>query len=246
MILKEWDDISKIRKFLIDRNFIEIPYNSNNSQLNNLQSIYFRTGLSKYAQILGIIQLNPDDPNPSKVIELYKEVQSEYYSYKFQVDLLTYLILITPDKRKIIFAYWWAGRSKTLTKVLPLEDLIFERKLAKLTISRTIWRGTFPISNHSFKSLFEKKKDHMIREELIEDLVVEGQKIPIDALQKNLNFHDTKEFHIQVLEWAKKFHLIVDGDFLIVNKDNLSIFMDELDRKYKEWEKMEIKKEDKS
>ena len=245
MILKEWDDILKIRKFFIEKNFIETSYKFNNSELNNRDSVFFKAGRHKYARIIGIVQMNADDSNPSNVKEQYKKE----YKYKNNIAfkgghysstvLMEYLILITPDKKKITFAHL-EKRGKHLSKVLAINDIVFERKLAKLEFNPSE-KVSFQL-NHSFHSLLEDDNDHIIREDLIEDLVEEKKKISIDKLQKNLNFHDTKKFHLQVLKWAKKFRLIIDGDYLIVNKDDLSIFLDELDRKYKEWEKIETKK----
>jgi len=132
------------------------------------------------------------------------------------------------------------GKTKSLTKDMSIEDLIFEKKLAKLKFNPS--KKDYEIYNKSFESLFEKNDYNIFREEIIKDLVEEKDKISIDSLQKMLNFQDSNKFHIQVLEWAKKFSLIIDGDYLIINKDDLGFFVEELDRKYEEWTKLKPKK----
>lgn len=242
MILQEWNNLDKIRRFFLEKNFIEIPYKCSNPQLNTLQNVYFRTGLSKYAIILDTIQLNPYDPNPSEVIELYKKEEEPHRT--FQTDLVLYLILISPDRKKTTFANLVLadayGRIKTLTKDLSKEDLIFEKKLNKLKFNHS--EKYWAIFNKSFESIFENDNEDNISEEIIKDLIEERDKISIDLLQNMFNFQDSKKFHFKVLEWAKKFRLIIDSDYLITTNDELGFVVEELDRKYEDWKKLRQKK----
>jgi len=50
---------------------------------------------------------------------------------------------------------------------------------------------------------------------------------------------DTYTFNEKIFEWAKRFSFTIDGDYLVVNKDTVSDFMNALDEQFAIWEKME-------
>ena len=46
-------------------------------------------------------------------------------------------------------------------------------------------------------------------------------------------------FSEKVFEWAEEFNFIIDGDYLIVNKETLDDFMSALDSQFESWKKRE-------
>lgn len=65
--------------------------------------------------------------------------------------------------------------------------------------------------------------------------------IELNSLKSNLNL-DTNTFNNKIIDWALEFNFRIDGDYLITNTDNLSDFMDELDRHFLIWKDGEHEK----
>jgi len=239
LIFKDWSNLKAIKKFFIEKNFIEISYTCKNSQLNSLQSAFFRTGKHKYAMILGIIELHSENPNPTKIIELFGEEYKMRYSendgYDIRVNLITSLIIVSFDRKKIYFLDFSKRKGENcVIKDITEEDLVFNSKLNNLEFNTNEASPFF----YTFGELFKSRsydRDPKIREEIINELVEKNKKISINQLQKYLNFNDKKQFHLQILSWSKKYQFIIDGDNIIVNKNGLNLLIKDLENSYKEW-----------
>ena len=59
------------------------------------------------------------------------------------------------------------------------------------------------------------------------------------SLLRNYLKMDEKLFDVKVIEWAEQFGFIIDGDYLNIRKENVSVFIDELEKQFKAWSKSE-------
>lgn len=46
---------------------------------------------------------------------------------------------------------------------------------------------------------------------------------------------DEKLFNDNIFVWAKQFGFTIDGDYLNIKKENISDFIDELEKQFKGW-----------
>jgi len=168
--------------------------------------------------------LEPIDPINAKIIELY--INENKIRAKSQIPMIRYLILISPNKKKISFVAIIFSHDSVyrFTKELTTQDIIFLRKLDRLEFNKII-----PLQR------FFSDRDGDIREEVITELSEDKEKISLDVLQELLNFHNNKEFHLQVFEWVKKYRFRIDGNYLLFKTDSLEKFIQELNEIYKEW-----------
>lgn len=54
---------------------------------------------------------------------------------------------------------------------------------------------------------------------------------------QNVLHIDKKTFDNKIFIWAREFGFIIDGDYLIINKETVSDFIDALDKQFAIWEK---------
>ncbi len=50
---------------------------------------------------------------------------------------------------------------------------------------------------------------------------------------------DVDTFNDIIFDWAEKFGFTIDGDYVVINKDSVSDFIDSLDKQFIKWEKIE-------
>ncbi|MFX1257780.1 MAG: hypothetical protein ACFFAN_07975 [Promethearchaeota archaeon] len=74
--------------------------------------------------------------------------------------------------------------------------------------------------------------------EKLKEILSVSDRIKLKRLQKILNLDDNS-FNEKIIEWAKTFGFKIDGEFLITQKESISDFIEELDKKFIEWEKTE-------
>lgn len=86
--------------------------------------------------------------------------------------------------------------------------------------------------------LEEQKEDIEIEE--IQRMIKVSTRIKLEMMRHALNM-DLKTFNGKIFKWAEDFGLTIDGDYLIINKETISDFIDELDRQFKTWEYKEKK-----
>ncbi|MFX0049402.1 MAG: hypothetical protein ACFE8G_14760 [Candidatus Hermodarchaeota archaeon] len=72
------------------------------------------------------------------------------------------------------------------------------------------------------------------------DLVKNRDRIRVKELQAF--YSSDKDFYDKMLRWVQKFNFILEGDTIILNKENLNDFIIELDNEYKKWQSQEKKK----
>ncbi len=104
----------------------------------------------------------------------------------------------------------------------------------------------------TFQSLFShilkipKEKEPVIkyineRTKKIEIMMRVSNRIRLDMMRTALNM-EKKEFNEKIFEWAEEFGFIIDEDILIVDKDQVSDYINKLDIMFETWEKSETEK----
>ncbi|MFX1371779.1 MAG: hypothetical protein ACFFCE_07955 [Promethearchaeota archaeon] len=53
------------------------------------------------------------------------------------------------------------------------------------------------------------------------------------------------EFNSKIFEWAKEYGFKIDNDILIINQETIYNFIDELDKKFEAWGKVEVERYEK-
>ena len=74
--------------------------------------------------------------------------------------------------------------------------------------------------------------------EKIKTMLEVSTRISLDRMQDVLEM-EKKTFNKRIFDLAKQYGFTIDGDYLIVNKETVSDFVDSLEKKFKEWEKIE-------
>ena len=74
------------------------------------------------------------------------------------------------------------------------------------------------------------------RKEKIMKILKVSNKIKLEMIRNALEM-DQKSFDGEIFDWADEFGFTIDGDFIIINKDGVSDFINALDKKFLEWEK---------
>ncbi len=72
----------------------------------------------------------------------------------------------------------------------------------------------------------------------IKKLIKGADKIKIETIREKLNI-EKQIFYPKIIKWASQFDFTLDGEYLILNKDTVSDFIDALDKKFEKWESME-------
>ncbi|MFX1500529.1 MAG: hypothetical protein ACFFDH_06135 [Promethearchaeota archaeon] len=71
--------------------------------------------------------------------------------------------------------------------------------------------------------------------EKLRKIINVSNKIKFDMLRDFLEI-DEKTFNKKIVEWAEKFNLTIDGDEIIVNKEDVGDFIQTLEEQFKKWE----------
>ena len=131
--------------------------------------------------------------------------------------------------------------------ILQLEyDIHFELYFTIVAIISMLL-GTVTSLLISFLAYRRIKKKHfylLSQAHLFKDLLKGQEKVEIDELKRFFKYDD-KTFLNRVVDWAEKFNLTIDGDYLLMDKEFLLDFIEDLDKQYKKWGIMEEKKLDK-
>lgn len=78
----------------------------------------------------------------------------------------------------------------------------------------------------------------------IKRMINVSARIALDRMQNALKM-EKKDFDEKIFEWAEKFDFTIDGDYLIINEDKVSDFINALDNQFRIWEKKEGDREGK-
>lgn len=84
----------------------------------------------------------------------------------------------------------------------------------------------------------EKLENKIERERLekIKKIIRISNQIKLDMMRNILDL-DSKMFDNKILDWASEFGFTIDGDYLIINKNTVSDFINMMDEQYAMWEK---------
>ena len=69
------------------------------------------------------------------------------------------------------------------------------------------------------------------RIEQLKSLFKMSKRVKIDLIQEIWNISKSELINL-IISWGEKYHFVLDGDYLEINKDYLSIFLDNLDYMY--------------
>lgn len=100
-----------------------------------------------------------------------------------------------------------------------------------------------------FVKYCQRKKAKMEREDkekvkIIKKILIEADSIQLDTLRNALKMN-VHNFNNKILDWSIDYGFEIDGDYLITNKNTVSAFIDELDKYFTTWDKIELKKNNK-
>ena len=76
---------------------------------------------------------------------------------------------------------------------------------------------------------------------IMSEQVADGNKINMSKLKQDFSIDD-KIFDKKVIEWLQKYDLTIDGDYLIISKENLDDFIKVLEDQFNKWENDSEKK----
>ena len=96
-------------------------------------------------------------------------------------------------------------------------------------------------SERQKKIEFEKQKRLDEEKAIIEKIRIVmdvSTRVKIELLRNYLKM-DEKLFNDKIFVWAKQFGFIIDGDYLNIRKENVSDFIDELEKQFQGWRKSE-------
>ncbi len=91
--------------------------------------------------------------------------------------------------------------------------------------------------------LFQAKLERKTLEK-IKQIMRVSTRISLDRMQEALDI-DNKTFNDKIFDWAEEFEFTIDGDYLVINKETVSDFIDSLDRQFDMWEKAEKERDGK-
>lgn len=77
--------------------------------------------------------------------------------------------------------------------------------------------------------------------EKIKTMLEVSTRISLNRMQIALKMDDLS-FNNKIFDWAKKFGFTIDGDYLIINKDTVSEFIEMLDKQFVTWDQNKAKK----
>lgn len=63
-------------------------------------------------------------------------------------------------------------------------------------------------------------------------------RINLEMMRNTLNMNK-KVFDVKIFNWASEFGFTIDGDYLNIKKERISDFIDELDKQFDTWGKVE-------
>ncbi|HDZ18536.1 hypothetical protein LCGC14_0856230 [marine sediment metagenome] len=92
----------------------------------------------------------------------------------------------------------------------------------------------------------EEQKNELFMElekeslEKLKKMVKVSTKINLDRMQNALKL-ESEIFDNIIFDWADEFGFTIDGDYLVLNMDTVSDFINSLDKKFEEWENFEKK-----
>ncbi|MFX0070203.1 MAG: zinc ribbon domain-containing protein [Candidatus Hermodarchaeota archaeon] len=147
----------------------------------------------------------------------------------FVLSALPVFLFDTKMSRKVEFS--------EKEEIIERERLIKDAQLARTSEELELEQKKYDLS-------LERGKLQVLEKEAIEKLkrvVSISDRIQIDMLKNILNLDDIR-FARNIFNWAEAFNFTVDGDYLIINKDTVTEFIEALDKQFEMWTAMEKEK----
>ncbi|MFW9988976.1 MAG: hypothetical protein ACFFC3_09995 [Candidatus Odinarchaeota archaeon] len=128
------------------------------------------------------------------------------------------------------------------------EELRFQRRLYKWAkefgfVVEGNYLVKFEEKGREEKQLIEREREKKILEKFKEMISV-SSKINLEMMRSALQMNKD-EFNSKIFGWAKEYDFTIDNDVLIINQETVSEFIDELNKKFEVWGKMEVEKYEK-
>ncbi|TFF88657.1 MAG: hypothetical protein EU549_02615 [Promethearchaeota archaeon] len=162
----------------------------------------------------------------------------------FTFDPISFIIFVAIDLISLIIlykAFTWDKWKENLQNIIPSKEssiqIPVDRKPDK-EILDTRRVEQVPL---------ESRRNHKDEKELIEKIkkiVKVSNKIKLDMMRKSLKISED-EFLDKIYDWAERYDFRIDGEYLIINKETISDFIDSLDSQFDEWNKKETREEGK-
>jgi len=133
--------------------------------------------------------------------------------------------------------YWRAIKEGTLTQdSIDTSIKYFSKSSNKIDFTKVIEYFSKTVVEYCQQ---KRKRREIIEEETIKKLntlIEKSNKVNLNQIKDTLEM-DTHTFNNKIIDWADEFNFIIDGDYLVINKDTVSDFIDALDKQFASWEK---------
>jgi len=137
----------------------------------------------------------------------------ENLAYGFYIGFITWISILIINISNYIF---YRAETESLYKRGLIRQQEEDRKLNKLI----------------------KKKKERVQFNTFKTILQVSDRIQLDVIKKRLKMDD-ESFYKKLVAWKIKFDFIIEGDYIIVNKDTVSEFIDALDKQFMIWDEME-------
>jgi MFS superfamily sulfate permease-like transporter len=156
------------------------------------------------------------------------------------------LIFLISSSAGLSFVYFVFGNA-IAGVTLQIDYVIYYEFYLTIVIIFSILLGiatSMLISFIAYRIIKRKRLDLLAQAHTFKDLLKDQEKVEIEELRRYFNF-DSKTFYNRIIEWAEKFNITIDGEYLLMDVELVEGFIDDLDKQYKKWGRMEEKKVDK-
>lgn len=142
----------------------------------------------------------------------------------------------------------WAEKNPELYKI-SRKKIFFKFPAKKISLEDMFKKGgeiTYDIlmltNEYFIRDVLEycgqkrKEQDIIISPiEKLKEILKKTPKVKLDKIKSALQM-DTHIFNNKIVDWAVELDCTIDGDYLVINEDTISEFINILDREFKKWE----------
>jgi hypothetical protein len=168
-----------------------------------------------------------------------KEKSSYSTSKKLTKELFRQLTRLTFKNEKMILfeanGMCWKGSNEIHNKNLG-KGIIFHDKSKTEKFYNLINQA----KEYKESEQIERKKQENERINQIKSMLQVSNRLRLDMMRVALDMEE-KDFNNKVFEWAKSFNFVIDGDYLIVNYDTISDFLNDLSNRLSVFRRSGIK-----
>jgi len=122
--------------------------------------------------------------------------------------------------------------------------ITFKKKLGKYFHDKSKTEKFYNLINQAKEykesEQIERKKQENERINQIKSMLQVSNRLRLDMMRVALDMEE-KDFNNKVFEWAKSFNFVIDGDYLIVNYDTISDFLNDLSNRLSVFRRSGIK-----